>query len=43
MSTPSLIFLAGVILAGATKETVDRFERGLAFDLSCQRGLIKER
>ena len=30
--------LAGVILAGATKETVDRFERGLAFDLSCQRG-----
>jgi hypothetical protein len=34
--------LAGVILAGHDAKTIDRFTRGLLFDLSCHRGLIKE-
>ena len=35
--------LAGVILAGNDAKTIDRFTRGLVFDLSCHPGLIKER
>jgi hypothetical protein len=35
--------LAGVIFTAHDKETVDKFTRVLVFDLSCHRGLIKER
>jgi hypothetical protein len=34
--------LAGVILAGGDTQTITKFARGLAFDISCHPGLIKE-
>jgi hypothetical protein len=34
--------LAGAILAGNDARTVDKFARGLVFDLSCHPGLIKK-
>jgi len=33
--------LAGAILAGNDATTIDKFARGLVFDLSCHRGMIK--
>jgi hypothetical protein len=33
--------LAGVILSGASKEVVDRFERGLIFDMKCNNRVAK--
>jgi hypothetical protein len=34
--------LAGVIFSGASKETVDRFERGLAYDMKCNNCVVKD-
>ena len=35
--------LDGVIFSGAPKEVVDRFERGLAYDMKCNSGVVKKR
>jgi hypothetical protein len=34
--------LAGAIFSGAPKEVVDRFERGLAFDMKCDSRVVKD-